>query len=73
MDALNVGFDVNLTKSIVKIDKHVLNDIKKCLGDLINPNNTKANKEDCSLKMIKAVNFLVRAVQDPANRCPSGR
>ena len=64
MDALTLSLGVNSTKFIMKMDKPVIKEIKNQLGYLIDPNNTAADRLDCGLQTMQAIDLMVRSVQD---------
>ena len=68
MDALKVGLYVNSTELIMKMDKPMIKDINKRLGYLIYPNNTAADRVDCSLQTMKSIYFLDISVQELEKR-----
>ena len=50
-----VGLGVNSTKFIMTMDKPVIDEIKKRLGDLIYPNDTAADRVDCGLQTMRYI------------------
>ena len=68
MDAVTVMLGVNSTGSIMTMDNPFIKKIKKRLGDLVGPNNTTAERVDCCLQTMQAIDFLAKAVQDLFNR-----
>ena len=68
MDSLTVGLDANSTKSIMTTNKPVIKDIKKRLGNLIEPNDTASYRLYYGLQTMQYIDFLDIEVQDLANR-----
>ena len=67
MDTLTVRLGVNLTKSIIKLEKPFIEEIKKRLGGLIDPNNATVDRVYCGHQTIQAIKCLERSVQDLSN------
>ena len=61
-----MGLGVNSTKSIMKMDKPVIKEIKNQLGYLIDTNNTAADMLDCGIQTMHAIDLNYRSVQDLA-------
>ena len=61
----NLG--VNLTNSIMTMEKPATKEIKNWLEKLSDSNDNTSTKVDCGLKTIQDILFLSRAVQDFSN------
>ena len=68
VDALTVYLGVKSIKSIMKMDKLVIKEIQNQLGDLINPNDTAAERVHCGIQTMQAIDSLEIAVHDLTNR-----
>ena len=53
--ALEVNLGVNSTKYNMKMDNNLINEIKKRLWDLIDPNDTTADRVDCVSETMQAI------------------
>ena len=50
------------------MDKPIIKEIKKWLGDVVDPNNATSERVDYGLHTMYDIALLSRAVQDLANR-----
>ena len=64
MDALTARLGVNSNEYIITMNKPVIKDTKKWLGDTVDPNNTTTDRVDCSIQTMQAIDLLAMAVQE---------
>ena len=62
MDSLTVGLGANSTKSIRTMNKIVIKEINKLLGNPVCPKDTKSDRVDYDLQTVKVIDFLTRSL-----------
>ena len=60
VELLTVGLGFKSTKSIMTMDKPVIKDINNGLEYLLDPSGTAADRVECGLQTMQAIEFLSR-------------